>query len=396
MTPDLLKRSGRRAATLVAAIGVVAGALVSGAVADSAPAGPSAPAGTTTKDFTSVCTFPGVGQQEVATTISVGVPDSATTGSRNAIDLSITATLPANVVDALRTAQVDNFAGTGTADVDVTHNGTTMTLGVPGLAVDGQSLPPSGSMPLAVFGPMPSLTVYTPGDVVLRAGQKFTATVDSRRADGSPSPLGVFDVPCAVKVTTPPQDLTVTFTVTGNSAPQPGLGNQRPGGSLNKTLKYNCVFPQTGALDVTATLTGSVPSSGAHGTRLRPSLTVSLAIPTAFTNVLRSNGAATMSGGGRMDVFEVNHGEGTTLGVPGLVASATVPASGPVTVKLSPATPSLSVPTAGSVALAAGPELSGTFIPLQADGTPTALGAFEVPCTLKAGQNPALGTIFIT
>jgi hypothetical protein len=129
---------------------------------------------------------------------------------------------------------------------------------------------------------------------------------------------------------------------------------------------------------------------------LQPSLSIAATIPTAVADVLRAANAATVFGSGQADAFATYNGANITVGVPGPVPSVAVPASGPLTANLLPAVPSISVPAAGSIALAAGPELHGTFTPLQADGTPTALGTFDVPCTLNPGQDPALGTITVT
>lgn len=385
-----LRLSGRRIATLAVATAMAGGFVVGGAV--------TASASPVTKTFTYKCTFPLVGPQDVTATVAVDIPDSGTPGTRLALgDLSITATLNANIVSALRAFQTATTSGTATADVDASQNSTNITLGLPGFTIAKQAVPPSGTMPVAISGPTPSMIVYTAGNVVIKAGSSFNAKVDTRKADGTPTSLGVLNVPCTVKATTPPQDLTLkTISVTGPDATQPSLGNQVPGGTVSKSLTYNCVFPQSGAVDVVGTATGTIPASGAHGTRIQPTLTVTATIPSTVVDVLRNNSAATVSGSGRADTFATYNNTALTLGIPGPVPSVAVPASGDLTATLSPAVPSFSVPTAGAIQLAAGPELHGTFTPLKADGTPTALGTFDVPCTLNAGQDPALGTITIT
>ncbi|TCO46508.1 DUF6801 domain-containing protein [Actinocrispum wychmicini] len=364
-------------------------ALVGGAV--------PASAGVVTRSFTYRCAWPFVGAQDVQMTYSVDIPGSGAPGSRIAVgDLHITGILAANVVSFLRASQIASVSGPVVADLDIAHNGTTRTLGVPGLALAKRTIPLSGPSTLDISGPVPSLVVYSPGDVLVRTGQ-FIIKMDTRKADGTPTALGVVNVPCSPKATTPPQDLTLaTLPVNGPGTSPPGLGNQVPGGSFSKALTYHCVLPQTGSLGVSATLAGTVPSSGATGTRLQPNLTASMAVPSQFADVLRNNSAASVSGNGRTDIVSAYNGETLTLGVPGPVPAVAVPVSGPLTVALSPAVPSFSVPAAGSIALAAGPEISGTFTPLKADGSPTALGTFDVPCTLDAGQDPALGTITIT
>jgi hypothetical protein len=391
MKPSILRFSGRRFATVV-----VATALAAGFVAANAEA--AAPLGPVSKNLTYRCTFPLVGPQDVAATVAITFPDSGTTGSRLVNgDLNITATLSANIVSALRAFQTATTQGSAVADVDATHNTNTFTLGIPGLGIAKQNVPASGTMPVVIAGPTPSMIVYKAGNIVMKAGAQFNAKVDTRKADGTPTALGVLNVPCTVKVTTPAQDLTLaTIPVTGDDVTPPNGGTSVPGGTVNKTLTYSCVFPQSGAQDVTGTITGTIPASAAHGTRMQPSLSIAATIPAVVADVLRANSSATVSGKGQADAYAAYNGSNITVGVPGPVPSVAVPASGALTATLSPAVPSISVPNAGSVALAAGPELHGTFTPLQADGTPTALGTFDVPCTLNAGQDPALGTITIT
>ncbi|GAB3883714.1 hypothetical protein GCM10029964_043540 [Kibdelosporangium lantanae] len=382
--------SGRRIASVLAAVALGAGFIVGSAT--------TASASTVSKNLTYRCTFPLVGAQDVAATVAITFPDSGTTGSRIVNgDLSITATLSANIVSALRAFQTATTSGSAVADVDASHGGNNFTLGLPGLTIAQQSVPASGSMPVAISGPTPSMVVYKAGDVVLKAGASFTAKVDTRKANGQPTSLGVLNVPCTIKATTPPQDPTLTtIPVTGADVTPPDLGTQVPGGTVNKTLNYTCNFPSSGPQTVTGTITGSIPASGAHGTRLQPNLSISATIPTAVADVLRGANAATVSGKGQVDAAAAYNGSNITVGIPSNVPSTTVPASGPITGTIAPLVPSISVPNAGSIALAAGPELHGTFTPLQADGTPTSLGTFDVPCTLDAGQDPALGTITVT
>jgi len=390
MKVSQLRFPGRRIITAVAAVALGAGFIVGSAT--------TALAGPVSKNLTYRCTFPLVGAQDVAATVAITFPDSGTTGNRLVNgDLNITATLSANIVSALRAFQTATTSGTAVADVDASHAGNNFTLGLPGLTIAQQSVPASGSMAVAISGPTPSMVVYKAGDVVLKAGASFTAKVDTRKANGQPTSLGVLNVPCTIKTTTPPQDPTLaTVPVTGADVTPPSLGTQVPGGTVNKTLNYSCVFPSSGTQTVVGTITGTIPPSGAHGSRLQPNLSISATIPTPVADVLRGASAATVSGKGQVDAVAAYNGSNITVGIPSLVPSTTVPATGPITGTISPFVPSISVPNAGSIALAAGPELHGTFTPLKADGTPTTLGTFDVPCTLDAGQDPALGTITVT
>jgi hypothetical protein len=385
-----LRLSGRRIATVV-----VTAALAVGSIAASAQA--VAPLAPVSKNLTYRCTFPLVGPQDVAATVAITFPDAGTTGSRIVNgDLNITATLSANVVSALRAFQTATTEGTAVADVDASHDGKNFTLGIPGLKVAKQNVPSSGTMPVAISGPTPSMIVYKAGAVALAAGQQFTAKIDTRKADGTPTALGVLNVPCTVKATTPPQDLSLTsIPVTGDDVTPPDGGTAVPGGTVDKTLTYSCVFPQSGAQDVVGHVTGTIPAAGAVNSRIQPNLSITATLNTTVTDVLRANSAATVSGSGSVDANASYNGSNLTVGIPGTVPSASVPASGDLTVTLTPNVPSIAVSNAGTISLSAGQEMAGTFTPLQADGTPTALGTFTVPCTLNPGQDPALGDIVV-
>src|SRR3954451_1906486 len=163
MKVSQLRFPGRRIITAVAAVALGAGFIVGSAT--------TALAGPVSKNLTYRCTFPLVGAQDVAATVAITFPDSGTTGNRLVHgDLSITATLSANIVSALRAFQTATTSGTAVADVDASHAGNNFTLGLPGLTIAKQNVPSSGTMPVAISGPTPSMVVYTAGDVVLKAG----------------------------------------------------------------------------------------------------------------------------------------------------------------------------------------------------------------------------------
>jgi hypothetical protein len=383
-----LRFSGRRIATVVVTAALAAATITVG----------SAHAVAVTKNLTYRCTFPLVGPQDVAAVVKITFPDSGTTGARLVNgDLNITATLSANIVSALRAFQTATTRGSAVADVDASHGSNNFTLGIPGLNIAQQNVPPAGqTMPVVIAGPTPSMIVYKAGNVVMKAGNQFNAKVDTRKADGTPTALGVLNVPCTVKATTPAQDLTLaTIPVTGADVTPPDQGTPSPG-PIDKTLIYNCVFPTSGAVDVSGRITGTIPATGAVNARLQPNLSIAATLPSSVADVLRANSAATVSGSGQADADASYNGSNITVGIPGPVPSVAVPASGALTATLAPAVPSIAVPTAGSIVLSAGQQLNGSFTPLKADGTPTALGTFSVPCTLNAGQNPALGTIVVS
>jgi hypothetical protein len=383
-----LRFSGRRFAAVVATVAVAAATVTVSSAQAVGTLGP------VTKNLTYRCAFPLVGQQDVAAVVAITFPDSGTTGSRLVNgDLKITATLSANVVSALRAFQTATTEGTAVADVDAAYDSKNLTLGIPGLKIAKQSVPPSGTMPVDISGPTPSMIVYKAGTVALAAGAVFTAKVDTRKADGTPTALGVLNVPCTVKATTPPQDRSLTsIPVTGADVTPPASGT--PGtGPIDKTLTYNCVFPESGAVDVTGRITGTIPATGTVNSRVQPNLSITATLPVSVADSLRSHSAATVSGKGVADADNVYNGTSLSVGIPGPVPSVAVPATGELVTTLSPAVPSIAVGAAGTLAISAGQQLNGTFTPLKADGTPTDLGTFDVPCTLNPGQNPALGTI---
>lgn len=388
-----LRFSGRRFAALVAAALAVGTFSVAGAQA-------AAPLGPVTKNLTYRCTFPLVGPQDVPATVNITFPDSGTVGNRIVnSDLTINATLSANIVSALRAFQTATTEGTAVADVDTSFAGKNITLGLPGLKIAKANVPPSGTMTANISGPTPSLIVYEAGSVVLKAGATFTAKVDTRKADGTPTALGVLNVPCTIKATTPPQDTTLTtIPVTGPApAAAPVASGVTPFGAVDKTLVYTCTFPESGTHDVSGRVTATFPDTGKINTRLQiTDLTITATLPLAVTDSLRAHGAATVSGKGVADADNNYNGTRITVGIPGPVPTQNVPPTGELVTPLQPLVPSVSVTAPGTLAISAGEQLNGTFTPLKADGTPTQLGTFDVPCTLKPGQDPLLGSITIT
>nr|WP_157527920.1 DUF6801 domain-containing protein [Kibdelosporangium sp. MJ126-NF4]CEL16650.1 hypothetical protein [Kibdelosporangium sp. MJ126-NF4]CTQ88998.1 hypothetical protein [Kibdelosporangium sp. MJ126-NF4] len=378
----------RRSAAVVAVAALAAGAFVSSAQA-------ATTLGEVTKDLTYRCAFPLVGQQDVSATVKITIPDAGTTGGRIVnSDLRITATLNANIVNALRSFQTATTEGTATADVDAAYDSKNMTIGIPGLKVAKQTVPPQGqTMPVDISGPTPSLIVYKAGTVSLAAGAVFNAKVDTRKADGTPTALGILNVPCTVKVTTPPQDRSLaSVPVTGSDVAPPSTGTT-PSQPFDKTLTYSCTFPEVGAVNVSGRVQGTIPATGTVNTRVQPTATIAATLPSSVVDALRNHSAATVGGKAVADVTNAYNGTSIAIGIPGTVPSASVPASGELTANIALNVPSVTVGAAGTLALGAGPGLIGTYTPLKADGTPTDLGTFDAPCTLNPGQDPGLGSI---
>ncbi|GAB3487932.1 DUF6801 domain-containing protein [Amycolatopsis cihanbeyliensis] len=160
------------------------------------------------KELTYTCEFPYLVPQELSGTVRVSLPDSVAVGERFRAhsDVTIALTLNEDIVTVLNLLEAATFDGAARADVDADINGLRATLGIPGLRIPRTEVPVEQSLPVDITGTMPSLIAYEPGTLTLAAGAEFTATIDARRADGSPIELGEFDVSCAITETEPPQD----------------------------------------------------------------------------------------------------------------------------------------------------------------------------------------------
>ncbi|ALG09984.1 hypothetical protein AOZ06_26535 [Kibdelosporangium phytohabitans] len=355
-------------------------------------------AGEVTRNLTYRCTFPLVGPQDVTGAVRIALPDAGQAGVRIVpSDLSIDVELSANIVGALRAFQTHHAEGTAVADVDTAYDGKQLTLGLPGLKIPRKDIPPSGTLKLAITGAMPDFVVYESGSLSLAAGAQFNAKVDTRKADNTPTALGVLNVPCAVKATIPPQDVLFATIPISNSAPGIAAPHAAaPLGDISKTLTYACAFPDpVGTQDVTGTLTGTIPDSGRVGQRLRiTNLKINAALNDTITNELRSREVASVGGSGRADVDVDFEGTRLTIGIPGTVAPIAVPPTGPMTGTISPDTPSLIFRQPGTVNVAAGQGLNGRVDGFKADGS--SAGQLPLTCTVAPGQDPHVASVPIT
>jgi hypothetical protein len=146
-------RLRRTAATFVAGVLILAGALGGSAVSAEAPA----PLGYT-------CQFP-AGPQPVGVRISVAVPERATVGKPIQPDaVAVNLVLPPKVLDAA------SVSGTVSLTVAVTQNGNSVDAGWSGLALPSTPVPADGELAVAATGAVASVTVAEPGLVTLVAG----------------------------------------------------------------------------------------------------------------------------------------------------------------------------------------------------------------------------------
>ncbi|ONI76238.1 hypothetical protein ALI144C_36845 [Actinosynnema sp. ALI-1.44] len=392
---DRSRFSGRRIGAIAAAALVAASMTVT---AGSAVAAGPAVLGEISKNLTYRCTFPLVGPQDVTGAVRITLPDAGQAGVRIVpSDLSIDVELSANIVGALRAFQTHHAEGTAVADVDTAYDGKQLTLGLPGLKIPRKDIPPSGTLKLAITGAMPDFVVYEAGSLSLAAGTQFNAKVDTRKADNTPTALGVLNVPCVVKATTPPQDvLFANIPISGSVAETAARPVATPLGDISKTLTYSCQFPDpVGPQDVTGTLTGTIPDSGKVGQRLQiTNLKIGAALNDTITNELRSRQMASVGGSGRADVDADFEGTRLTIGIPGTVAPIAVPATGPMTGTITPDTPSLVFRQPGTVNVAAGQGLNGRIDGFKADGS--SAGQLPLTCTVAPGQDPHVASVPIT
>ncbi|MFD9892368.1 DUF6801 domain-containing protein [Amycolatopsis sp. NPDC059027] len=394
MSGRISSSSGRR--RVMAVVASVAAALLGAGVAGSASAHELGAFGQVTKNLTYSCTFPLVGPQDVTGKVAITLPDSGTAGQRIAPgDLNISVTLQDNIVGALRAFGTAYAQGTGAADVDANYDGKQLTLGIPGLNIARADIPPSGPLTTTISGPMPNLVVYKAGTITLRAGQQFNAKVDTRKADGTPTPLGILDVPCTIKTTDPPQDtLFANIPVSGPSTAESVV---RPLGDVNKNLTYTCTFPQIGNQQIQGNVKATIPDTVAVGQRAQISnLVIGAQFNPATANLLRSNQAATVEGRAYADVDATLDTTRITIGIPGSIPQTPVPPTDPASGSITPDVPSLIFYQAGTLDVAAGQQLNGTVTPRKSDGTATALGTFALPCTVDPGQDQHIATVPIT
>ena len=188
----------------VMALGVVAGlgAALLGIGGGVAAAGP------VSTTLTYSCDFPLIGPYDVSTKIDVTLPGSGTVGRPfQATDLKVTVTVPEDVVAALAIFEAATVAGTATAGAVVTDSGGQAQDLALSLTVPSAVIPPTGPLPVLATGTVPPATVATAGTATVAVAPTYKATLTPRKADGSETDLGTFDLPCTASPAT--QDRTL-------------------------------------------------------------------------------------------------------------------------------------------------------------------------------------------
>ncbi|SDD66699.1 DUF6801 domain-containing protein [Actinokineospora iranica] len=159
------------------------------------------------------CQHPLLVLDEVVAEITATFPGRVAVGEPiRTTGFGVAVTLDRAVVTGLALVGAATVEGTAVAGVDLDVNGTEIGIALPGLTFPATPVAPHQTADLAITGPVPAFTVKRPGVVRIGIGDGVTVTVTPRRADGTLTGLGVFDVPCRVA---PGQDLAMaTIPVT--------------------------------------------------------------------------------------------------------------------------------------------------------------------------------------
>lgn len=166
-------------------------ALVGTGVAHAAPV---------SKTLTYTCEFPLIGADQLQVTISVNLPDSAKVGQpAQATDFKVSVLVPERIVEAFDLFEAKSLDGSAVARFDVKDAaGVSKNVEIPGLTVPSTPIPDTGDLTVPAFGDVPPVTVDNAGQAEVIIGAGFEGKLTPRKADGSPTELGTFDLPCTV------------------------------------------------------------------------------------------------------------------------------------------------------------------------------------------------------
>ncbi|CAM01649.1 hypothetical protein A8924_2742 [Saccharopolyspora erythraea NRRL 2338] len=191
-------RTGR-AAAVVATAGIVSLTALAAGPAAADPGATTAPRGPVTKDVTFTCEFPMVGARPTQAKVNATFPDSAKVGeSINVTDFKVDVTIDEQTADALRLIGGASVEGTAATGVDLNVNGTDLGVTLNGLSIPSTPVPESGPLPTQITGAVPGLTVKQPGQVTFAVGSNFVGKITPKKADGTETELGTFDLPCTL------------------------------------------------------------------------------------------------------------------------------------------------------------------------------------------------------
>lgn len=185
-------RLSRRAAAVCGA----AALLLAGAVADAGAAAPANASGPITKTLTYTCEFPLIGASQLTTKIEVTMPESVKVGElMRTTNFSATITVPEATAQALLLFEAATIEGEAEALLAVDVNGTVIDVTLPGLRIPSTPVPKTGDLITVARGPVPGIGVRAPGAIGVSVG-RHDSKLTPRKADGTPTELGTFDLPC--------------------------------------------------------------------------------------------------------------------------------------------------------------------------------------------------------
>ncbi|QWF83748.1 DUF6801 domain-containing protein [Amycolatopsis sp. CA-230715] len=206
--------SGRCAARATRVFAAVAAAgVLSATGAVSATAAEPTVSGAVSKPISFSCDMPLIGVKKVNAVVTVTFPDSGKVGQViQATDFKVDAKLDGDTSQALRLIGAATVEGTAAADVDVKINDTELGVTLNGLTIPAVKVADSGESALTITGPIPGLTVKSPGQVSFAIGAKFTSKVTPKRADGTETGLGTFPMGCTLNAGQDPSLATIPVT----------------------------------------------------------------------------------------------------------------------------------------------------------------------------------------
>ncbi len=160
-------------------------------------------------------------------------------------------------------------------------------------------------------------------------------------------------------------------------------------------LTYSCVFP-TSTSDVGVVISATLPDTATAGEPIPvDGFSAQVSVPRSAFGLLPVLGATSIDGTGSVSAT-VTDAAGTARSVTadGLtVPSTPLPATGDLVVVASGPFPAFTVDAPGTATVVADRTFTARLTPRTSSGGTTLIGTFDVPCTLKAGQDPTLGTV---
>ncbi|MBP2477787.1 hypothetical protein JOF53_006659 [Crossiella equi] len=153
-----------------------------------------------TKTLTYTCEFPLIGPDQMQVTISVNLPDSAVVGQpAQATNFTVSVLVPEHIVEAFDLFEAKSLDGSAVANFSVKDAaGVSKQVNIPGMVVPSTPIPDTGDLTVPASGNVPPTTIDNAGNAEAIVGDNFEATLTPRKADGSPTELGTFTLPCGV------------------------------------------------------------------------------------------------------------------------------------------------------------------------------------------------------